>query len=128
MVVFGDRGPLAIFVASGLAPEFPTKAITVICPYGPGSGTDTCLRVLTESMNRIKVLPQPIVVENKPGGSATIGPATMAATTKSDGYTIGALLMGIFYQPHMMKTTWDPIKDFTYIIPDGIDATNKTFF
>ncbi len=79
-------------------------------------------------MNRTEVLPQPIVVENKPGGSATIGPATMPAPAKPDGYTIAGLLMKISYHPHMMKTTWDPIKDFTYIIPDGIDATNKTFF
>lgn len=99
-----------------LAAEFPSKPVTVICPYGPGSATDICLRVLAETMNKLKVLPQPVVVEDKPGASATLGPATMAATAKPDGYTIGAILMGVFYHPHMMKTTWDPLKDFTYII------------
>lgn len=96
--------------------EFPSRPITVICPYGPGSGTDMSLRVLTEAVNRLKVLPQPVLVENKPGGSATIGPATMAANAKPDGYTIGAILMGVFYLPHIMKTSWDPIRDFTYIL------------
>ena len=110
-------GALLLFpVYPAMAAEFPTKPITVICPYGPGSGTDICLRVLAEAMNKIKVLPQPVVVENKPGASATLGPATMAATAKPDGYTIGAILMGVFYHPHMMKTTWDPLKDFNYII------------
>jgi tripartite-type tricarboxylate transporter receptor subunit TctC len=96
--------------------EFPSRPITVICPYGSGSGKDICLRVLAETMNRMKALPQPIIVENKPRASATAGPATMAATATPDGYTIGAILMGMFYRPYRMKTTWDPLKDFDYII------------
>jgi tripartite-type tricarboxylate transporter receptor subunit TctC len=103
-------------VVPAIAAEFPSKPVTVICPYGPGSGTDITLRVLADTMNKRKILPQPVIIENKPGASATLGPATMAATAKPDGYTIGALLMGIFYNPHMMKTTWDPLKDFTYIL------------
>jgi tripartite-type tricarboxylate transporter receptor subunit TctC len=61
-------------------------------------------------------LGQPVVVENKPGGGGTVGPATMAATAKPDGYTISQIPISVFRYPWMMKTTYDPLKDFTYII------------
>lgn len=109
-------GIFLLLAVPAMAADFPTRPITVICPYGPGSGVDISLRVLADTMNRMKILPQSVIVENKPGGSATTGTATMAANSKPDGYTVGAILMGIFYQPYMRQTNWDPIKDFDYII------------
>ncbi len=98
-----------------LASDFPSaKPVTVICPYAAGGNIDIILRTLAETTRRH--LGQQIIVENKPGGSATIGPATMAATAKPDGYTTSAILMGVYYLPYQMKTTWDPLKDFSYII------------
>jgi len=60
-----------------------------------------------------------VIVENKPGGSATLGPATMAATAKPDGYTVGQIAIPVFRVPYMQKATFDPVKDFTYIINLG---------
>jgi len=57
-----------------------------------------------------------VVVENKPGGGGTVGPATMAATAKPDGYTVSQIPISVFRYPHMMKVSWDPLKDFSYII------------
>ena len=62
---------------------------------------------------------QPVIVDNKPGGSATLGPATMAATAKPDGYTICQIAIPVFRVPYMQKATFDPVKDFTYIINLG---------
>jgi tripartite-type tricarboxylate transporter receptor subunit TctC len=56
------------------------------------------------------------VVDNKAGGSGTVGPATMAATGKPDGYTIAQIPITVFRLPLMQKTTWDALKDFTYIV------------
>lgn len=97
-----------------IAADFPTKAVTVIVPWVAGGSTDTCIRVLAE--NTGKHLSRPVIVENKPGGGGTVGPATMAATAKPDGYTLSQIPLGVFRLPHTMKTTWDPLKDFTYII------------
>lgn len=97
-----------------LAAEFPTKAVTLIVPWPPGGSTDVVLRVLAETTS--KYLGQPVVVENKPGGGGTVGPATMVATAKPDGYTIAQIPITVFRYPHMMKVSWDPLKDFTYII------------
>lgn len=96
------------------AAEFPSKPVTLIVPWPPGGSTDVSFRVLAETTS--KYLGQPVIVENKAGGSGTVGGATMAATAKPDGYTVSQLPITIFRLPYMMKVTWDPLKDFTYII------------
>ena len=108
-------GILSLFLTpGGMAAEYPMKPITFICPWPPGGGTDVCMRVLSDSVS--KELKQPVIVENKPGGSGTVGVAAMAATAKPDGYTIGQISIPIFRYPHMYKVSFDPLKDFTYII------------
>lgn len=96
------------------AADFPTKPITLIVPWPAGGSTDIVMRTLAEITS--KHLGQPIVVENKPGGGGTVGPATMVATAKPDGYTLSQIPVTVFRYPLMMKTTYDPLKDFTYII------------
>jgi tripartite-type tricarboxylate transporter receptor subunit TctC len=63
-----------------------------------------------------KHLGQSIVIENRPGGSGTLGPGQMAATAKPDGYTIAQIPITVFRFPFMTKTSFDPGTDFTYII------------
>jgi len=96
------------------AQEFPSRPITLICPWPPGGSTDTHLRRFAEIATR--TLRQTIVIENKPGGSGTIGPGNMAQTAKPDGYTLSQMHMGAFRIPHMQKVAWDPVRDFTYVI------------
>lgn len=96
------------------AADFPTKPVSLICPWPPGGSTDVMMRALAEATG--KHLGQPVVIENKPGGSGTVGGATMAATARPDGYTLAQLPITIFRMPHMMKATWDPTRDFSYVI------------
>jgi tripartite-type tricarboxylate transporter receptor subunit TctC len=96
------------------AQDFPSRPITLICPWPPGGSTDTHLRRFAEIAT--KYLGQPILVENKPGAGGTIGPGIVAQTTKPDGYTLSQMHMGAFRVPHMQKLPWDPVRDFTYII------------
>jgi tripartite-type tricarboxylate transporter receptor subunit TctC len=96
------------------AQEFPTRPIALICPWPPGGSTDTHLRRFAEIS--AKYLGQPVIVENRPGGGGMIGPGNMAQTAKPDGYTLSQLPMGAFRIPYMQKVTWDPLRDFTYII------------
>jgi tripartite-type tricarboxylate transporter receptor subunit TctC len=105
-----------LFAVSGQtgAQPFPSKPITLICPWSAGGGTDLHLRKLAEIVSRH--LGQPVIVENRPGGSGMNGPATMARTAKPDGYTLSQLSITAFRVPHMQKVDWDPLNDFTYII------------
>ena len=99
---------------SALAQDYPAKPVTLIVPWPAGGSTDIAMRAIAEAAS--KHLGQPIVVDNKAGGSGTVGPATMAATGKPDGYTIAQIPITVFRLPLMQKTTWDPLKDFTYIV------------
>jgi tripartite-type tricarboxylate transporter receptor subunit TctC len=96
------------------AQSFPSKPVTLIVPWPAGGSTDIYFRKLGEVTARH--LGQPLVIENKPGGSGMNGPATMAKTARPDGYTISQLAISAFRVPHMQKVDWDPISDFTYII------------
>ena len=88
--------------------------MTLIVPWPAGGSSDLALRALADATQ--KHLGQPIVIENKPGASGTLGPAQMAATAKPDGYTIAQMPITVFRLPYMTKTTYDPTKDFTYIV------------
>jgi tripartite-type tricarboxylate transporter receptor subunit TctC len=61
-------------------------------------------------------LGQPIVIDNRAGGGGSVGPATMAATAKPDGYTFAQIPDATYRVPLMQKSPWDAEKDFTYII------------
>ncbi|MBM3569036.1 MAG: tripartite tricarboxylate transporter substrate binding protein [Alphaproteobacteria bacterium] len=105
----------AVLVAgSAWAQAFPTKAVTMVVPWPAGGSTDIAMRALAEASQ--KHLGQPIVIDNKPGASGTLGPATMAATAKPDGYTVAQMPITVFRLPYMQKTVFDPAKDFTYVI------------
>jgi tripartite-type tricarboxylate transporter receptor subunit TctC len=99
---------------SALAQAYPNKPITMIVPWPAGGSTDRHLRTLAEIAS--KHLGQNIIVENKPGAGGTLGPGQMALTAKPDGYTIAQFPMGMLRIPHMQKTLWNPLTDFSYII------------
>lgn len=105
---------LLMAAGSALGQAFPSRAITLVCPWPPGGSTDTHLRKFAEVAS--KYVGQNIIVENKPGGGGMLGPGVMAKTQKPDGYTLSQLPVGAFRIPHMQKVDWDPLKDFTYII------------
>ena len=93
--------------------RFPAKPVTLIVPWPAGGSTDIAMRAMSEVA--AKHLGQPIVVDNRAGASGTLGPATMAATAKPDGYTIAQMPITVFRVPMMQKTSWDAARDFTYI-------------
>lgn len=93
---------------------FPAKPVTLVVPWPAGGSTDRHLRTLAELAGR--QLGQPVVVVNQPGAGGTLGPGNMALTARPDGYTIAQFPLGMLRVPHMQKTAWDPMKDFTYIM------------
>ncbi len=97
--------------------DFPSKPVTLIVPFAAGVSADLLFRGLAELAQ--KHLGQPIIVDNKPGGSSTLGIAQMAASAKPDGYTIAQIAIPAYRVPVMQKATYDPVKDFTYIILIG---------
>ncbi len=96
------------------AQNFPARPVALIVPWPAGGTTDIGMRALATATE--KHLGQPIVIENRPGGSGTLAPGQMAATAKPDGYTLAQIPITIFRFPFMTKTTFDAARDFTYIV------------
>ena len=105
---------LAVLAPSlSLAQAYPQKPVTLVVPWPAGGSTDVAMRTIAEAAS--KHLGQPIIIDNKPGASGTLGPAIMAANAKPDGYTIAQMPITVMRLPLMQKTTWDAVNDFTYI-------------
>lgn len=107
----------APFVVSAVAlaqDKYPSKPLTIVVPFGPGSSSDTSVRLLVSKMQ--PRFGQPLLVENRPGGGATIGPA-YAAKAKPDGYTIVyGSNSSIATAPGMIKAlAYDPVRDLAGI-------------
>ena len=66
-------------------PKYPTRAIDIICPFGPGGATDLVDRIFAAILN--KKFGVPVNVVNKPGGS-TIPACLEVYSAKPDGYTL----------------------------------------
>ncbi len=75
---------LIVGIGTGFAAEgdYPKKPVTLICQFGAGGSTDLLGRALAQSAS--KFLGQPVVVENKPGASGTIG-TDYVLKSKPDG-------------------------------------------
>ena len=94
------------------ADTFPSKEIQVVVNYGAGGVTDVATRLLSKALE--KQLKRPIVVSNKPGGQATLGPAFLARQ-KPDGYTTGIITYSaIAITPHLLEVPYT-VNDFDFI-------------
>ncbi len=112
--IFGIFFFLQAFQGAAPAQEkYPTKPINFIIGYPAGGTTDVCARPLV--MAASKILGQPIVVLNKPGGGSAVAIASLKIE-KPDGYTIGVLPSGAVLSQHMRKVPYDSAKDFTPIM------------
>jgi tripartite-type tricarboxylate transporter receptor subunit TctC len=105
---------LFLTAPAAMAQAYPTKPITMVIPWPAGGSSDLTLRALGDAAS--KHLGQPFIYDNKPGASGTLGPATMAAGGKPDGYTIAQIPITVMRLPLMQKVTWNAEKDFTYIV------------
>ncbi|MBI5275118.1 MAG: tripartite tricarboxylate transporter substrate binding protein [Burkholderiales bacterium] len=102
-----------LLAGSAFAQAFPSRPITLVVGFAPGGATDVQARALAQLAS--KELGQPVVVENRPGVSGTLGPTSAFQRAAADGYTLGVLPGTLYRVPHMMKLAYDPLKDFTYI-------------
>ena len=73
-------------VAAQAAADYPDRPIRLVVPQAAGSATDNIARVVAPEM--AKILGQPVVVDNRPGGALTVG-IDAVAKAAPDGYTIG---------------------------------------
>jgi tripartite-type tricarboxylate transporter receptor subunit TctC len=104
---------LVALAAPALADTYPSKPIRVIIPAGAGSAVDVVPRIVFDEMSQR--LGQPIIVENRAGGSTIIG-TTAAAKAEPDGYTLLANSTAHAITPAMFSNlAFDTLADFSGI-------------
>jgi tripartite-type tricarboxylate transporter receptor subunit TctC len=105
---------LAVLALPSFAQQYPTRAIKIIVPFGPGGFTDVAARILQKEL--APAIGQPIVIENKPGAGSTIGTAEVAKG-QPDGYTLVMISTAHVISPHLYKSMpYDALKDFTPVM------------
>jgi tripartite-type tricarboxylate transporter receptor subunit TctC len=96
------------------AAAWPTRPIHWIVPYPPGGGTDLVARVIGAQLE--KALGQPVVIDNRPGGSTVTGTAVLASA-EPDGYTVGMVFDSLAINAVLgISTSYNPETDFVPII------------
>ena len=93
---------------------FPSKPISVLCPFPPGSATDAIARALSQVLS--KSLGQQVIIENRPGAAGTLAAGVVAQSSNPDGYQLAIAPATLFKVPHLQKVPYDPLKDLTYIM------------
>lgn len=91
---------------------YPVRPITLVVPYTPGSGPDILARALGPQL--ASRLGQPVVVDNRPGASGTIGTAYVARA-RNDGYTLLVTADTLAMTASLYRLNYSPIKDLTPI-------------
>jgi tripartite-type tricarboxylate transporter receptor subunit TctC len=102
---------LAPLAMPAWAQEWPSRPVRFVIPYPPGGPTDLVGRVV--AMRVQQELGQPMVVENKPGASGTIGAAEVSrAAPDGQTFLMNASIHVII--PHLNRAMpFDALADFT---------------
>jgi len=107
----------ALFSAALYAEDFPTRPITIVAVFGPGSASDTICRILADKLS--PAIGQPVVIVDKPGVDGALA-ADYVHHQPADGYT---LLMGtnspLSADPFLHHISYDPAKDFVPVTRVG---------
>jgi len=116
-ILAGALSSLALLATAGVSfaqgSQFPQHAVKLVVPFSPGGSGDVVGRLLADKLSG--VWGQPVVVENRPGGSTLIGTGQVARAAP-DGYTIGLISAGLSVQPSIRKSMpFDPLKDLEYV-------------
>ena len=100
---------LVAFVQPAAA-QYPTKPVKIIVPVTTGGPSDLVARILGDKLSTS--MGRPMIIENRPGASQTVG---MAAVAKSDpdGYTLLQAAANMAINPILMSDLpFDTLKDF----------------
>ncbi|HEY2337264.1 MAG TPA: tripartite tricarboxylate transporter substrate binding protein [Burkholderiales bacterium] len=100
---------MALLPLSGMGQAFPDRPIRLVVPLPPGGSPDTIARALAQGLQG--AWNQPVVVENRTGGSQNIG-ADAVAKSAPDGYTWLIAPDNVFsVNPYLGRQPFDPLAD-----------------
>ena len=113
-----------LFVVAGAAvvslcahADYPSRAVTLIVPFGPGSGVDTVARIMKPELEQN--LGVAVVIKNASGAGGQIG-TQATVNSESDGYTIGMSTVSTMATNFVFKKQPYSLEDFSYISRIGL--------
>src|SRR5438105_4450874 len=110
---------LALFASpEAWSQGYPTKPVKMVVGFPPGGGTDILARIVAQRLS--DAWGQQVIVENRPGASATIA-ANVVAHAAPDGYTLsmGQLTPNAIAPALYPKLPYDALKDFIPLVLVG---------
>ncbi|MEO3475097.1 tripartite tricarboxylate transporter substrate binding protein [Roseomonas sp. CAU 1739] len=106
--------PTALATPAAAQTGFPDRPIRLLIPWPPGASADVFLRAVADQAGRR--LGQPVIPENRPGASGTLGAAALK-DARPDGYTIAQFFSGVHRAMLLAdRPNYDSIDDFTFIV------------
>lgn len=97
--------------------DYPNRPITLVTPFGPGSGVDTVARILQPELE--KHLGVPVVIKNVSGAGGQIGTKAVV-DAEGDGYTIGMSTVSTVSTNFVFKQQPYTLEDFSYVSRIGL--------
>jgi tripartite-type tricarboxylate transporter receptor subunit TctC len=92
---------------------FPGRQVTIIAGFPPGGTVDLLARIIAQQL--AETWGQPVVVENRPGGSGAVASQAVAAAAP-DGYTLMVVpITHVTNASLIARLPYDPIADFTAV-------------
>jgi tripartite-type tricarboxylate transporter receptor subunit TctC len=109
--IFAATLVVAVPTVPAQAQDFPTRPIRMVIAFPAGGPTDFVGRVIADKLKDL--LPQPVLIENKPGANGAIG-ADFVAKAEPDGHTIFLTTVGaVAITPHMRNDVpYNTLRDF----------------
>jgi tripartite-type tricarboxylate transporter receptor subunit TctC len=102
-----------VFCGGALAQNFPAKPVRIMIGFIPGGGDDYHARTVAQGLGEL--LPQPVIVDYKPGAGGSIG-WDYVAKSPADGYTLGLIGGSMTAAPSIYpKFPFDPVRDLAAV-------------
>jgi tripartite-type tricarboxylate transporter receptor subunit TctC len=98
------------------AQDFPSKPITIVVPFGPGTANDIIARQLAQDMTG--TLGQSVIVDNRAGATGNIA-TDFVAKSRPDGYTLLIASTSLLLNQVTGNATADLTKDFAPVAFSG---------
>src|SRR4029079_12265014 len=102
--------------ASAIAQDFPSRAITIVVPFGPRTGNDIIARQVGQHMTA--TLGQSVIVDNRPGATGNIA-SDYVAKSQPNGYTIYLPSTSILLNQLAGPATSNLFRDFEPVALSG---------
>ncbi|MBY0337864.1 MAG: tripartite tricarboxylate transporter substrate binding protein [Acetobacteraceae bacterium] len=111
---FLAAGPALLAAPAIAQPEWPSRGVTVIVPFAPGSSSDIIGRAMAQQMQQ--ALGRTVVVENRPGATGEVGTRQLIRSAP-DGYTLMHAPLSVFAINVALRPNlgYDPLTQLTRV-------------